>query len=314
MNSPVLLQMCPFSNYLESGLAARGEILRWYELDEPARTAWLAAQASRVQVVVTAGHVGCATELLSALPSLRIVAINGVGVDRVDLAWARAHGVRVSTTPGTLSEDVADLAVGLTIALLRRIPTADAYVRQGDWERHGEFPLARKVTGRRFGIVGLGNIGAAIAARLAAFGPIAYAGPRRKPVPYRYEPDVLTLARESDVLLIACPANAATAGLIDAAVLDALGPKGWLINVSRGAIVHEEALALALASGRIAGAGLDVFADEPRVPLALRESPSVVLTPHMASGTHETREAMADLVLANIDAVLGGREPPTAVA
>jgi lactate dehydrogenase-like 2-hydroxyacid dehydrogenase len=307
------LQLCPFSDYLQDGLAARCEVVRWFELTAQAQQDWLAAHAGQVRAVVTGGHIGCSNELMAALPSLGIIAINGVGVDKVDLAQAKARGVRVSTTPGTLTEDVADLAVGLLIGLLRGIPAADAYVRTGNWATQGDRPLARKVSGRRFGIVGLGQIGAAIAVRLAPFGPVAYTGPSRKDVPYIYHADPVTLARESDVLVLACPANAATRHLAGPALFEALGPEGWLVNVARGAVVDEAALIAALDAGHIAGAALDVFEDEPRVPAALRASPRVVLTPHMASATRETRQAMADLVLANVTAVLAGTAPPTAV-
>ena len=305
--------MCPFSPYLEAGLTARFEIVRWFEKDAAAQADWLRENAASVRAIATGGHIGCPPELMKVLPQLGLIAINGVGVDKVDLALARERGVRVSTTPGTLTEDVADLAVGLVISLLRGIPAADAYVRTGAWATQGDLPLARKVSGRRFGVVGLGQIGAAIAARLAPFGPVAYTGPRAKDVPYAFQPDLLALARDSDVLVIACPANAATRHLVGPAVFEALGADGWLVNVSRGAVVDETALIAALEAGQIAGAGLDVYEDEPRVPLALQASPRTVLTPHMASATRETRQAMADLVLANLDALLTGASPPTAV-
>jgi lactate dehydrogenase-like 2-hydroxyacid dehydrogenase len=307
------LQLCPFSDYLQTGLAARFEVIRWFELDAAAQADWLRERAPSVRAVATAGHVGCSVALMSALPALALIAINGVGLDKVDLALARSRGISVSTTPGTLSEDVADLAVGLAISLLRNIPAADAFVRAGRW-LEGEFPLARKITGRRFGVLGLGHIGAALAARLAPFGPVAYSGPRPKHVPYVYHPDVLSLARVSDVLLIACPANASTRHLVGAAVLEALGPAGYLVNISRGLVVDEAALISALEAGRLAGAALDVFENEPRVPAALCASGRVVLTPHMASATVETRTRMADIVLANLDAMLAGRPCPTAVA
>ena len=219
----------------------------------------------------------------------------------------------MTTTPGTLTDDVADLAVGLIISLLRQIPAADAHVRSGAWPS-GEQPLARKVTGRRFGILGLGHIGGAIAARLSAFGPVSYTSRHPKPVPYEYHADVGVLAVASDVLVVACSANESTRHLVDAGVLDALGPDGWLVNVSRGSVVDEAALIQALDAGKIAGGALDVFENEPQVPEALRNSPRAVLTPHIASATVETRRAMAELVLANLDAVLQGREPPTPVA
>jgi lactate dehydrogenase-like 2-hydroxyacid dehydrogenase len=220
--------------------------------------------------------------------------------------------VRVTTTPGTLTEDVADLAVGLIIALLRQIPAGDAHVRAGAWPS-AERPLARKVSGRRFGILGLGQIGSAIAARLTAFGPVAYTSRSRKPVPYDFHADAAALAGASDVLVVACSANQTTRRLVNEAVFEALGPDGWLVNVSRGSVVDEAALIKALEAGRICGAALDVFETEPHVPEALRNSPRVVLTPHIASATVETRQAMAELVLRNLDAFLHGERPPSSV-
>jgi lactate dehydrogenase-like 2-hydroxyacid dehydrogenase len=309
---PRALQLCPFSAYLEDALVTRFEVVRWFAIADAERDAWLVRNAASVRAVVTGGHIGCSNALIAALPMLGIIAINGVGADKVDLRFARARGIRVTTTPGVPTADVADLAVGLMIGLLREIPAADAYVRSGAWAT-GDRPLARKVSGRRFGIVGLGDIGSAVAARLVAFGPVAYTGPRRKPVDYAYDPDLLSLAHSSDVLVLACPANAETRHLVGAAVIDALGPDGYLINVARGSIVDEDALIEALEAGRLAGAALDVFDNEPHVPEALRLSPRVVLTPHVASATDETRSRMADAVLENLDAFVRGEVLPTAV-
>jgi len=303
------LQLCPFSPYLEAALNERFTVVRWFELSDTERTAWLAQRASTVRAVITGGHVGCSSALMMALPSLGVIAINGVGVDKVDLQLARSRGVRVGTTPGALTDDVADLAVGLIIALLRGIPAADAYVRQGEWV-NGDRPLGRKVTARRFGVVGLGQIGAAVAARLAPFGPVAYTNPRPKEVSYTYHPDALSLARHSEVLILTCPATPATRHLANAAVIEALGPQGYLINVARGSIVDETALIAALCGGRLGGAALDVYEDEPNVPQALRQCPRVVLTPHMASATLETRMRMADLVLMHLDACMRGDPEP----
>lgn len=303
---PKALQLCPFSDYFEAALRQRFGVVRWYELGAQEQASWLHRHASEVQAVITGGHLGCTNALMDALPALGVVAINGVGIDKVDLAHAQGRGVRVSSTPGVPTEDVADLAVGLIIALLRAIPQGDAHVRSGGWER-GDRPLGRKVTGRRFGIVGLGQIGRAIAARLAVFGPIAYTSPRRKDVPYEYHADLLKLARGCDVLVLACTANATTRKLIDAHVLEALGPEGYLINVARGSVVDEAALSAALESGGLAGAALDVFEDEPRVPAALRASPKVVLTPHIASATVESRTRMADVLLRDLDAFLDSK-------
>lgn len=303
------LQLCPFSTYLETALAQRFEVIRWFELSDADGAQWLAAHAPSVRAVVTGGHVGCSNALMAALPALGIIAINGVGVDKVDLPFARSRGVRVGTTPGVLTEDVADLAVGLIISLLRGIPAADTYVRAGEWLK-GDRPLARKVSGLKFGIVGLGHIGAAVAARLAPFGEVAYTGPRPKNVPLAYHADLVSLARACDVLILTLPASPATHHVVNAAVLEALGPEGYLINVARGSLVDEVALIDALRNGRLAGAALDVYEDEPRVPEALRRCPNVVLTPHMASATVQTRVRMADVVLMNIDAALRGEPEP----
>jgi lactate dehydrogenase-like 2-hydroxyacid dehydrogenase len=306
------LQVCPFSDYLEANLRDRAQLVRWFELDAAMRASWLARHAASVRAVITGGHVGCTNELMDMLPNLGLISINGVGVDKVDLAHARDLGVHVTTTPGVLTDDVADLAVGLIVSLLRGIPSADAFVRTGSWHR-GDFPLAHKVTGRRFGIVGLGRIGTAIAARLAAFGTIAYTDKTRHPLPYNFHADIATLAQHVDVMIIACPANESTHHLVNAGVIDALGPKGYLVNIARGSIVDETAVVSALADRRLAGAALDVFEDEPVVPEGLRSSTKVVLTPHIASATIETRMAMADLVIANLDAFLEGRPLPSAI-
>ncbi len=300
---PVALQLCPFSTHLESGLKSRFDVIRWFETDPAEQAAWLQQHAAAVRAVVTGGHIGCPSALMQSLPGLAVISINGVGVDKVDLALARSRGVRVTTTPGVLTEDVADLAVGLVIALLREIPTGDAYVRAGAW-RNGDRPLARKVSGRHFGIVGLGQIGLAIARRLAPFGPVAYTGPAPKDVPFDYHADATALAQAVDVLVLACPAIAATRRMVNAQVLAALGPQGYLVNVARGSVVDEAALIQALEQRTIAGAALDVFEAEPEVPARLRECPRVVLTPHVASATVETRLRMADLVLENLDASL----------
>jgi lactate dehydrogenase-like 2-hydroxyacid dehydrogenase len=307
------LQLCPFETALEAGLAARFEVIRWFELSDADRASWLDAHAASVRVIATSGNVGCSNALIEVLPRLGIIAINGVGFDKVDLAFAQSRGVRVTTTPGVLTDDVADLAVGLVIGLLRRIPNADQYVRGGAWPG-GNRPLARKVSGRRFGIVGLGHIGLAIAVRLAPFGAIAYTSTTPKSVPYRFYPDVIELARASDVLVLACAANASTRHMIDARVIDALGQDGYLVNIARGSVVDEAALIAALNAGRLAGAALDVFENEPHVPDALRANSETVLTPHIGSATVETRQNMAELVLENLDAFLAGLPLPSAIS
>jgi lactate dehydrogenase-like 2-hydroxyacid dehydrogenase len=232
-----------------------------------------------------------------------------VGYDRVDVAAAKERGVPVTHTPDVLNEEVADLAIGLMLSIARRIPHADRYVREDRWARQGPMPLARKVSGARLGIVGLGRIGKVVAQRAAAFGMrIAYTGRTQQPgVAFEYFASAKELAANVDFLVVITPGGAATRHLIDREVLEALGPRGYLINVARGSVVDEQALIAALRGGVIAGAGLDVFADEPQVPAELRALDNVVLTPHMASATHETRQAMADLALANLQAHFAGR-------
>ncbi len=307
MTRPIILQLSPMSAELETALEARGERVR-VDPDPD----WLGASADRVRIIVTGGQTGAPHALIEALPNLGLIAINGVGYDKVDIAHAAANGVTVTNTPGVLTDDVADLAIGLVIGLLRELPRADAHVRCGAWAT-GDMPLARKVTGRRFGIVGLGRIGSAIADRLGAFGPVAYTGRSRKPVDLPFHPDAASLAAASDVLIVAAAASAETRHLIDARVLEALGPGGVLVTVARGSVVDENARVAAIEGGQIAGAALDVFANEPQVPPALIDSDRTMLTPHIASATVETRAAMAALVLDNIDAFLAGRPLPTPI-
>ena len=310
MSRPVLLQLCPLSGELEARISELFAVHRYFALGAP--DTWLAEHASAVIAVATGGNVGISNALLQQLPNLRVVAINGVGFDKVDLTEARRRGVRVTNTPDVLTDDVADLAVGLTISLLRSLPQADQFVRSGDWLQ-GERPLTRKVSGRRVGIVGLGRIGLAIAQRLSAFGAVSYFGRQEKAVPYPFHASLGALAQQSDVLIVSVSAGADSYGMIDREVLQALGPEGYLVNVARGSVVDENALIAALQTGAIAGAALDVFADEPRVPQTLIDLPNVVLTPHIASATVETRRRMADLVVENLKAFLDGAPLPTPV-
>ena len=274
-------------------------------LDDPAQFALL---APRIRGMAASGESKVSEALLQQLPALEIISVFGVGYDGVDVAAARARGIAVTNTPDVLTDDVADLGMGLVLALARRIPQADRFVRSGVWV-DGPLPLARKVSGARLGIVGLGRIGQAIARRAAGFGmSIAYTTRNRMPdMPYPYFPNAEALAREVDFLLVITPGGAATRGLINAAVLTALGPKGYLINVARGSVVDQAALVHAVTSEEIAGAALDVFENEPQVPEALRVHENVVLTPHMASGTWETRRAMADLAFGNLQAHFSGK-------
>ena len=312
---PKLLQLCTLLPSTHDILAARYEVHQWPAEDQGrgGREEWLRDHAAGVRAVVTGGHLGITNDLIDRLPDLGIVAINGVGYDRVDLEHAKAAQVRVTNTPDVLTDDVADLAVALMLNVMRRLPAADRHVRDGLWPS-GPQALTRRASGLRYGIVGLGRIGHAIAARLAGFGGrIAYSGPNRKQVPHDYHADVAALAEASDVLFVATSASPATRALIDGEVLAALGPDGVLVNVARGSVIDEDALVAALVEGRLGGAGLDVFADEPHVPEALLGLENVVLAPHVGSATRETREAMGNLMLDNLDAYFAGRPLPTAV-
>ena len=264
--------------------------------------------APRIRAIAGGGESRVPRALMDQLPALEMISVMGVGYDGVDVTAALERRVPVTHTPGVLNEDVADLAIGLMLSVARRIPQADQYVRTGQW-LNGPMPLACKVSGARLGIVGLGRIGQAIADRARAFNmSIAYTARHQKPdAPYRYYASAQALASEADFLVLVTPGGAGTRKLVNAGVLKALGPKGYLINVARGSVVDQSALVDALQKGLIAGAGLDVFEDEPNVPAELRAMDNVVLTPHMASATLQTRQAMADLAAANLHAHFAGQ-------
>ncbi|VTU28655.1 Putative 2-hydroxyacid dehydrogenase [Variovorax sp. PBS-H4] len=292
-------------------LAALYEVHRFFEIDD--KQAWLDAHASSIAAVITGGHTGVSRALLETMPALKVVAINGVGTDAVDLAYCRARGLPVTATLGALTEDVADLAIGLLIAACRNLCAGDRFVREGHWVRHpqpGAIPLARRFSGMRVGIVGMGRVGRAVAQRAAAFGcTISYTDLQRMDdVPHRFCAGLIDLAREVDALVLCAAADKAD-GIVNAAVLDALGPRGFLVNVARGRLVDEVALARVVAAGGIAGAALDVFVDEPNVPVELLESDRTTLQAHRASATWETRTAMAEMVLDSLAQALGGDRP-----
>jgi hypothetical protein len=267
------------------------------------RDTFLMERGDSIKAVVTTARVGVNAELMRRLPALGAIIHFGVGYDATDVAAATARNVAVSNTPDVLTDCVADLAVGSLIDVLRGISSADRFVRRGDWHT-GPFRLMTKVTGKRVGIIGLGRIGGAVAKRLEGFGTsIGYHNRRELEGgrAYRYFPSPVELARWCDVLVVTAAGGPATSGLVSAEVLDALGPQGYLVNVSRGTVVDEPALVERLVSNALGGAALDVFVDEPRVPEQLLDLDNVVLLPHVASGTTETREAMAQLVLDNLE-------------
>ncbi len=273
-----------------------------------------AALAPRIVGVAGTGEASVPRSLLAQLPQAKVVSVFGVGYDGVDVGAAIEFGIPVTHTPDVLTDDVADLAMGLVLSVGRAIPRADQFVRAGRWPA-GPIALARKVSGARMGIVGLGRIGKAIAQRAKAFGmSIAYTARSEKADSgFTFFPSTLELAAHVDFLVAITPGGTGTRHLINAQVLQALGPRGFLINVARGSVVDESALIEALQQGTIAGAGLDVFAHEPQVPEALWRLSNVVLTPHMASATTETRQAMADLAFANMQAGISGQPLRTPV-
>ena len=270
--------------------------------------------APQVRAVAGSGDSKVSAELMAQLPALELISIMGVGYDGVDVTAAKARGVMVTHTPNVLNDDVADLAIGLMLCAARQLPAADRFVRSGQWLK-GPMPLARKMSGARLGLVGMGRIGQAIAQRAQAFGmQIAYHTRSPKAgVPYAYHADLLSLARDSDFLVLITPGGAGTRHLVNAQVLQALGPKGFLVNVARGSVVDEAALIEALEGGVIGGAALDVFEDEPRVPQRLMDLPQVVLVPHIGSATGQTRQAMADLAFGNLREHFAGRPVLTPV-
>lgn len=304
--SQTLLLMGPLLPAIQAELERTHQVHRHWEASDP--DALLARIAGECTGVVTDGGRGVANDVLDALPNVTLVAVFGVGVDAVDLAHCEQRNIRVTNTPDVLSGDVADLAVLLALGVCRQVIAGDALVRRGDWASKGGMPLTTRMFGKRAGIYGMGSIGSALAQRLAGFDmDISYCNRSEKAgSPHRFVASLGELARDVDFLFVAAAATPDTIGSVTAEVLDALGPDGWFINVSRGTLVDEPALLKALQDKRIAGAGLDVFAHEPDVPDGFYGLDNVLLQPHVASGTHETRQAMGQLVLDNVTAHFAG--------
>ena len=284
---------------LETELAARYHVSCLADQADPA--GFLALQGAQFSGVVTTASIGLTGEVIAALPHLQVISSFGVGFDALDIGAAKARGVQVGYTPGVLNDCVADMAFALMLDVSRGIAASDRFVRRGAWTQ-GRFALGSRVSGKRLGIVGMGRIGQAVAERASGFRmEVGYHN--RRPATdtaLPYFESLVALARWADYLVLTVAGGPATRHMVNQSVLDALGPQGFLINVARGSVVDEAALIAALADARIAGAGLDVFEDEPHVPAALMALDNVVLTPHTASATHETRRAMADLVLENL--------------
>jgi lactate dehydrogenase-like 2-hydroxyacid dehydrogenase len=310
---PLVLMPARMAPLVVEGLAREVELVKLWEAEDPEAT--LAKVAPDVGALAVGGHVRVDGAYLQRFPKLQIVSNFGVGYDAVDAVWAGEHGIVVTNTPGVLDEEVADTTLGLMLATVRQLPAAERHLRAGKW-LDGAFPLTHTLRDRTVGIVGLGRIGKAVAKRAEAFGlTVMYHGRNRQSgVTYPYHATLTGLAAACDILVVITPGGPETRNLVDAAVLKALGPNGILINVARGSVVDETALIEALQSKTILGAGLDVFAEEPKVPQALLDLDHVVLLPHVGSASQHTRNAMGQLVVDNISHWAEGRPPLTPVA
>jgi lactate dehydrogenase-like 2-hydroxyacid dehydrogenase len=286
-----------------------------HKLHEAADKAqFLKERAGRIRGIASFGPFPVDGKVMDALPKLEIIANFGVGVDQINLQDARSRGIIVTNTPDVLNECVADTAMALVLNTLRKFPQCEAYLRAGHWASKGPYPLTTSLGGKTMGVLGLGRIGEAVANRAIAFGmKIRYHNRTKKPVPHPYDPDPVALARNSDVLMVVTPGGPETRNLVNAAVLDALGPQGYVVNIARGSVIDEPVLLRYLQEKKIAGAGLDVFADEPRVPEAFWRLDNAVLFPHVASATVETRKAMGDLQIENLRLHFAGKPVKTRV-
>lgn len=315
MAKPQVLQVGPYPEWDQAPLDAAYTIHRWWETAD--KDALLAEVGPNIRAIATRGDLGASEAMIAACPNLEMIAVFGVGYDAVHLASCRARGIKVSNTPDVLTEDVADIALAMLLALVRRTGQAEEWVRSGDWAAKGMFPLTRKVSGTRAGILGLGRIGAAIARRCEGFGmQISYSARSPKPGAehWTYIPDAVELARNCDHLFVALAATPETRHIVNARVLQALGPDGTVINISRAANVDESALLDALEQGQIAGAALDVFEGEPNLNPRFLSAPNVLLQPHHGSGTVDTRKAMGKLMRDNLTAHFAGQPLVTPVA
>lgn len=304
MTKPDVLQLGAYPEWDQAPLDASFTMHRYFEAADKA--AFLAEHGPKIRAIATNGGVGASGAVIAACPRLEVISIYGVGYDAVDLAACRARGIQVTNTPNVLTDDCADLAVAMLLALARGVVKAEAFARDG-WTR-GAFPLTRRVTGMRVGILGLGRIGTEVAKRLEGFRcEIAYAARAPRDVPWAYEPDPVALAGRSDALIVTALANAETRHIVNAQVIQALGPQGLLVNISRASNIDEGALLDALEAGRLGGAALDVFEGEPKLNPRFLSLTNVLLQPHHASGTIETRKAMGQLMRDNLTAHFAGR-------
>ena len=306
MQAPDLLMIGPYPDWDMQPLERDFTVHRYWQADD--RERFVAERADRIRAMATRGDKGAGRALIEALPKLEIITCYGVGFDAIDIDCARERGVRVTNTPDVLTEDVADFGLALLLAVARQIPQGDRHVRSGAW-RNGPLALGSRLCGKRLGVVGMGRIGTAVAKRAAAFDmTISYHDlNKRDDLPYAHVGDLVALARDADYLIVTVAGGAGTAKIVNASVLQALGPSGFLINISRGSTVDQAAVLEALENGTIAGAGLDVFEAEPLNEPRFDALNNVVLQPHQASGTLETRKAMGQLVCDNLAAHFAGK-------
>ena len=304
-NRPLhIAQLAPVGEHADAQLREHfGATALW---EQPDQNAWLAAHASDVELLVTTVRAGCSADTMARFPRLRGICSWGAGFDTIDVAAAKARNIQISNTPGVLDACVADMAWALLLATARRVAEGDRYVRAGQWVKLGEFPLSLRVSGKRLGIVGMGNIGQAIARRGMGFDmQVRYTARSAKPqLPYEFTADLEALAEWADFLVLACVGGPSTFHIVNERVLNALGPQGILVNIARGSVVDQSALIHALIHRTIAGAGLDVLEGEPGAPKVMRELSTAVFTPHMGSATIDTRLDMQNCVLANVDIFL----------
>lgn len=307
MAKPPILVLGPLMPYLIEELEKRYALEKLYEKEDA--LGYLQENAHRFEAAVTSTFTGLKADMIDLLPAVKIVSSFGVGMDSLDVAYAATKGIKIANTPDVLNEDTANMAISLLLASTRDIVANDRFVREGRWARGETAPLAQGIEGKKVGLVGLGRIGSVIAAKLTAFGCeiVYHTRNQRTDSPYGYYGDLIEMARDCAALIAILPGGEATQGVISRDVLKALGPQGTFVNVARGTVVDEEALVELLQSGELGRAGLDVFVDEPNVPTALFALNNVVLQPHMGSATVETRKAMADRVVTNLEAYFAAK-------
>jgi lactate dehydrogenase-like 2-hydroxyacid dehydrogenase len=314
MSKPTILQVGPYPYWDQEPIDAAFDAKRLFEASD--EDAFMAEHGPKVRAIATRGELGADAAMIKACPQLELISVYGVGYDAVDLEAAKAAGIRVTNTPDVLTKDVADLGVAMMLCQSRGMIGAEAWVRDGSWAREGLYPLKRRVFGRKAGILGLGRIGFEVGKRLTGFDmDIAYSDVSAKDYApdWTFIPDPVELARHSDFLFVTLAASAATRHIVGPEVIKATGPEGMIVNISRASSIDEDALIAALSDGTLGSAALDVFEGEPSLDRRFLDLPNVLLQPHHASGTIETRKAMGQLLRDNLTAHFAGQDLPSPV-